>query len=143
MAGAVAALYAVAVGNAVVGNDYGKTDVDVGLLLACDVTYGTGGAHLDAARALGTAEATLERHLGLHHRLQLVGWAQHLVGTFAYAELAGGATAAEVVEAQRAGGLQRNAAVRYLLLLHDGQSAVHTLLLRLDRCGSGNQGCGG
>ena len=87
----VAAADAVAPGQAVVLHHHGIANVDVGLFLARDGANGASRAHLAAARALRTAEAPFERHLGLQQAFQFSAGAQDTVGTLADAELTAGA----------------------------------------------------
>ena len=74
MAGAVAALHTTAVSHTVVGHDDGKADMDGRFLLFGDMVDGSGGAYLATTCTLGAAEATLERHLGLHEGVEFVRW---------------------------------------------------------------------
>ena len=86
--GAIATLFAMTVGDTIVGNNNCKTYMDVTLLLACNGAYGTGRAYLAATGTLRTAKTSLIGHLRLHKRPQLSRGTEHTVGALAYTELA-------------------------------------------------------
>lgn len=80
MTGAIAARDAVGERNAIVLNPDGMAYAGGRLVLLRDGADGPCGAHLGAASALGTAIASLVRHLGLHEPDQVGRRAQHIVG---------------------------------------------------------------
>ena len=103
------------------------------LLLLGDLPDGAGGADLRAAGALRAAVATLVGHLGLHEMLEVCRWPQHIVRALGHAQLAGGASTVEILDALRSGRRQGNVALRYLLVQDGGEPAIDLLLLRLQR----------
>ena len=106
------------------------------LVLACDGAYGTCGAHLRALRTLGAAIAMLVVHFWLHQSGQVGRWGEHPVRTSRYAKLACRAMLGKVTCAQCTGRHQVRLTVGCHLIHNGRQSAIHLLLLRLDRRGS-------
>ena len=93
----VAARHTVGERYAVLSYPYGMAYLRGGLHLDGNGLDGAGGTHLRAARTLRAAVAALVRHDRLHQVHQVVGGAQHLVGTFRDAQLAPRAVRLEVL----------------------------------------------
>ncbi len=82
--------------DAVVRQHHGMSDADSGLLFFVNMLDGSRGAHFTAASTGRAAIAFVESHIRLHKGGEFGGGSQHLLGTFAHAELAGDASALEV-----------------------------------------------
>ena len=128
---AVAAIHAVGIDDAVVGDPHGMADLRRRLLGRRDRTDSPRGTHFGTLRTFGPAVAALVRHFGLHQGHQLAGGAQHLIGARHHTQLTPGTVRRQVAGRQRSRRRDRHSAVRDFLILDQRQSAVHLLLLRL------------
>lgn len=94
--GAQSATITIADGYAVLFHPDGMTDMDGCFVFGCEGMDGTGGAHLAATGAFGSAIATLEGHDGLHQMHGVNARTQHIVGASTDAQLTGCAVARHV-----------------------------------------------
>ena len=108
-----------------------------------DLPDGAGRAKLGAAGALRAAVAALVGHLGLHEVLEVRRRTEHVVRALGHAKLAGRAAAVEILDALGSGGRDRDVPLGHFLVQDGGETAVHLLLLRLQRGRShGQRGAG-
>ena len=98
---AVATLMFVGIDNTVLLDPNGMTNLDRRLIFNADRLDGTSWTSLRALHAFRTAIATLVAHHRLHQRQQIRTWAQYLVRTSRYAELATRTVALHVTCTQR------------------------------------------
>ena len=142
VAGTVAAVYAVGQRHAVLLYPHGVPYLCGRLVGQADGADGPGGADFGTTVALGAAVSAFVGHLGLHQAEQAGGGAQHLVGADRYAQLATGAMLGEVACAQCSRRHDGGEPPGGLLVLDDGQAAVHLLLLLRQHSRGGQQGRG-
>ena len=102
--------------EAVLAHSDGASDADGGLLFFGHGLYGAGGTHLAAACAGRATIAVSVVHFRLHQGLEFGTRTQHLLRALADAQLAGGAAAAEVFQAEGAEGLDGRLAFGHSLL---------------------------
>lgn len=122
-------------GNAVVANPHGMTDLCRGLDLGSDRLDCACRADIGTACTLRSAEATFERHLGLHQVSERRRWTENSVRTFADTELASGTVLCKVADAEGTGRYDACLAVIRFLVGEGSQSAIHLYLI-LSQCGS-------
>ena len=142
VAGAVAAFHAF-LDHAEFRIHAGRAHMVLRLLFLGDLPDGAGRAKFGAAGALRAAVAALVGHLGLHEVLEVRGGTEHVVRALGDTQLAGRATAVEVLDALGSGGRHRDVTLGHFLVQDGGEAAVHLLLLRL-QCGRshGQRGAG-
>lgn len=120
---------------------YGMSDACGRLFLYGDRPDGSCRAYVSALRTLRSAIALLVCHLGLHQGFQAGRRMQHIVGAGRHTELAPRAMAGEMSGTQRSCRKDGRSPVWLLLVLDNGQSAVHLLLLCLHGCRDGKGSC--
>ena len=116
---AVATLYSVGKGYAVVFYPYCVSDLNGRLIQSVDRTYSPCGAYVRTFRAFRSAIAALLRRFRLHEVLHVCLGTEHFVGAYRNTKLASSAVLVKISEAYGSRWYYVSLSIR-LFLIHDG-----------------------
>ena len=100
---------------------------------------GVCGTNLGTFRTFRAAITPFVRHFGLHEGCRVTRRAQHLIGTYRYAQLASGAVLCHIDRTQRSRRGDGCGAFGNFFVFDDSQSAIYFFLLGFQQGGGGQQ----